>query len=136
VHFLQPLIETCEWFGQNFAHNLDFVPDDKLNWKPAPTAKSALEIAGEAKGLFRSIRALFSGEMMSHEAAFDVPTSREQAKTEILFESRAYADFLRGLTPADLEGELDAGFGPFPKSRLVQFPVYDIANHHGQITYL
>ena len=28
------------WAHKNINNNLDFVPDDKLNWKPAPSSKS------------------------------------------------------------------------------------------------
>src|SRR5690349_887989 len=34
-------VSGMEFFLRNFAH----VPDDKLNWTPVPTAKSALRIA-------------------------------------------------------------------------------------------
>ena len=42
---LEGLAETATWAGKNTAYNLQFIPADKLAWKPAPTAKSALEIA-------------------------------------------------------------------------------------------
>ena len=46
---------------RSLAHNLEFVPADRLEWKPEPSAKSALEIAGEVAGGMRMYLPILSG---------------------------------------------------------------------------
>src|SRR4051812_18140444 len=107
MHFLQISIDNCEWFGKNFVYNLDFIPDDKLNWKPSETAKSALEIAGEVIGVFGYMQESLESPGEAPKGDYSAPTSREEAKAQVLAASKKYADFLRGLSPADLEGEIE-----------------------------
>ena len=42
MHPLDGLAGQTTFFSRNIGHNLDFIPDDKLDWKPAPSALSAL----------------------------------------------------------------------------------------------
>ena len=44
---LEVLAYQAEWCAKDTAHNLDFIPADKLAWKPAPSAKSTLDIVNE-----------------------------------------------------------------------------------------
>jgi hypothetical protein len=136
MHFLEIMIRDCEWLGKNFAHNLDFVPDDKLNWKPAPTAKSALEITAEVLGVFSYTRAQFETAHGEVQGDFSVPTTRAEAKAKILSTTQSYADFLLGFTPEDLEGDLVTPVGPFSKIRAALLPVRDLNHNHGQLAYL
>jgi hypothetical protein len=135
MHSLDLITENCLWFGKNFAYNLDFTPDDKLNWKPSETAKSTLEITTEVLGVFGFVRGLFNPDFQQAEDYATVKTG-DEAKEKIKATTRAYAEFLRSLTPADLEGTYDTPFGPFPKMRLALLPVQELSHHHGQITYL
>ncbi|RYZ81744.1 MAG: DinB family protein [Proteobacteria bacterium] len=128
-------IENCLWFGKNFAYNLDFVPEDKLHWKPVETSKSAAEITTEVLGVFGFVRGLFNPTDAQPEGYANIKT-RDEAKAKLLETTRSYAEFLRGLKPEDLEGTYDTPFGPFPKKRLAILPVQEISHHHGQITYL
>jgi hypothetical protein len=45
---LELIAGQIDWAHRNINHNLDFIPDDKLNWKPAPETKSVLEIINHA----------------------------------------------------------------------------------------
>ncbi len=38
--------DLARWAARDFVHNLEHLPADKLDWKPTPEAKSALQIAG------------------------------------------------------------------------------------------
>jgi uncharacterized damage-inducible protein DinB len=136
MHFLQISIVNCDWFGRNIAHNLDFIPDDKLNWKPSPTAKSALEIMGEVIGVFDFVLSRFERPEEEWKGSYEVPLTRDEAKKKVLAITQRYIAFMQSLTPEDLEGEVQMRFGPFPKSRLVHLPVQDMTHHHGQIAYL
>jgi hypothetical protein len=41
---MEVLAYQAEWAAKDTAHNLEFIPPEKLAWKPAPTAKSVLEM--------------------------------------------------------------------------------------------
>ncbi len=45
---LEQVAAQLDWAHKNINNNLDFMPEDKLNWKPAPEAKSVLEIINHA----------------------------------------------------------------------------------------
>ena len=45
---LELLAGQIDWAHKNINNNLDFIPEDKLNWKPAPESKSVLEIINHA----------------------------------------------------------------------------------------
>lgn len=134
MHPLQILIETVSWAGKNLSYNLKFIPDDKLDWKPAPDAKSALEIAAEVVGFLTWMPTQFR----EAGAAPEMPTfsAREDAQQAVEKAANDYAEFLRGLSPEDLEGEIQMMSAPFPKARAVGMPVVEIVHHHGQIAYI
>ena len=134
MHPLQILIDLERFAGKNSLYNLEHIPDDKLNFKPSPTAKSALEIVHHSASAI-----IHLGTMLkTGEPGPDVPmpTTREEAK-ELWGKAIAdYATFLEGLTPPDLQGDIQLGFGPFPRARAVGMPVVDLLHHHGQLAYL
>lgn len=135
MHPFQLISESCAWFGRNFAYNLDFIPDDKLNWKPSETAKSALEITTEVLGVFNYVLSLFEADSATAPDYAQV-TTRDEAKAKIISTTKGYAAFLLTLKPEDLEGAFQTDLGPFPKNRLAIMPVQELNHHHGQITYL
>lgn len=135
MHFLHSLIETTQWFGENFAHNLAFIPADKLAWKPAPTAKSAFEITQHAATSMRAMQAALSGaDYFSVE--LEVADSLDAAQSQIRSATSDYAAFLRSLSPTDLEGEITLPFGAFPRAFAAKMDVQDVIHHHGQIVYI
>jgi hypothetical protein len=131
---LEILAGQMEWAGRNFAHNLDFVPDDKLNWKPAPTANSALEISHHAAGAIRGLQAMMTGET---PATLEAPQNREEAKAQVQSAAEDYVAWARGVKAEDLGRIIDTGFmGELPLGYLATFPVVDFIHHHGQIAYI
>lgn len=134
MHPLETAIDSVVWAGKNFAHNLKFIPDDKLNWKPAPEANSALELAREAALLLVNFPTMWrTGEWHN---SIETPTSREEAQTLVEQGALDYAEFLRGLSESDLEGDMAMPFGPFPRRRALLMGVLDLVHHHGQLAYL
>src|SRR5438270_10212180 len=61
MHPLDGLARMTEFAGNNLAYNLQFIPADKLGWKPAPGAKSALEIVQHVTGALNSLRPILTG---------------------------------------------------------------------------
>jgi hypothetical protein len=55
MHPMERLAQLLEWAGPDLAHNLDFIPEDRLDWKPTPDSKSARECAAEAALLLKSM---------------------------------------------------------------------------------
>jgi hypothetical protein len=43
--------EMERWAARDFVFNLEAIPADRLDWKPSPEAKSALQLAGEVAGV-------------------------------------------------------------------------------------
>ena len=126
--------EIIYFTARNIAHNLDFIPEEKIDWKPAPEAKSALEIVNHvAKNMTGAIGLVTTGEWDSN---YESATDRESAKTAILKTMNAYAAKLRTLTPGDLEKDANTPMGTFPLGGFVDMTVFDPAHHHGQIAYI
>ena len=130
-HFL---ISTCEWFGKNFAWNLNALPDDKLGWKPAPSANSAFEVTQHAAASLRNMQIALEGGQYG-TANLPVPTCHEEAQDMIIGAANAFADYLRTLEgePTD---EVQLPWGAMPRARCIAMPVQDLVHHHGQIAYI
>ena len=134
MHPLQLLSDTVIWAGKNLAYNLDSIPDDKLNFKPAPDAKSALEISAEVVHVLQMFAAILQNQKPS-----ETPVSfatRDEAKTALETASAAYGLLLLSLGANDLTGEMQLPFGAMPKSQAITLPVVDTIHHHGQIAYI
>ncbi|RYG73765.1 DinB family protein [bacterium] len=133
--FIQGLIETNDWFCESFAYNLGFIPEDKLSWKPAPTARSAYEIVHHIALGMANMQAIFLGGTYG-DVEFPEPVSLLEAQTLIRGVARDYSEFLKGVQPSDLEGEFELPFGTLPKTICIGMEVQDLIHHHGQITYI
>ncbi|MBS1725647.1 MAG: DinB family protein [Armatimonadetes bacterium] len=146
------LVETCKQSAKSnverFILIFSFVPDDKLNWTPTPTAKSALRVAAHTAlylGIFAKMmrdRKLpgsenLDGWLNERNAAEMAVTRREDIET--IFRSgleEVYAA-LDGLTQEDIESELDSGLGwSMPMSFLMKLPGWHTTLHIGQLDYL
>lgn len=128
------LIGQMEWAIRNINNNLDFIPDDKLDWRPAPTAKSALETVNHAADSVYSItQALGAGEV---NPQFMPAANRQEAKVMLQNGADAYIARLRLLTPQDLERVVTMPFGEMPLLIVAGIPVVEIIHHNGQIAYI
>ena len=132
---MESLAIQAEWTARNLAYNLDFIPADKLAWKPAPTAKSALEIVNHTAGAFKGMQPVLSGGSYG-PAPFAPATTAAEARELIVGAATEYAAALRALSPEDLGKTVQLPFGTFPLGRCATFPVFDVMHHHGQIAYI
>lgn len=135
MHPLDGLAGQVTFFGANLAHNLDFIPDDKLDWKPAPTANSAMEIVRHVLGAQGRLSAMLSG-INPDDITIADPQTREEAKQALMESSQKYAAMLRGLDPATLSEMIEMRFAKMPKAMIAGMAVADTIHHHGQIAYL
>lgn len=131
---IEVLISMAEWGAQNVTYNLDFIPDDKLQWRPAPDAQSALEIAHEiARSVDGASMLIQTGELQRRVTE---PQNREEAKQAILDAVQAYATALRSLTPEQLNSIVKFPFWDMPMELAMRVPLTEILHHHGQIAYI
>jgi len=131
---IDQLINTMNWAAKNVNHNLDFVPDDKLDWKPAADAKSVMDIAHEIALSTDSIaNFLTSGEYQKNVAR---PDTRDQAKAAITAAAETYVNALHSLTAEQLTGSAHFPWGEIPMEEAIGMPVIEALHHHGQIAYI
>lgn len=116
------------------AFNLSKIPADKLDWKPTPEAKSALQVAGEVVGVMHMMLPAFSGGEFAG-APLPHPQSLEEAQQALAEASAQYADALDAAGP-ELERPIPSPFGEMWASRAVLFGMIDLIHHHGQVTYI
>lgn len=140
----QRAVSSMDFFLRNFA----YVPDDKLNWTPVPTAKSALRVAAHT--------ALYAGRFAKMIRDRQLPTPEnitewiaERDAEEIAIASREEMEkaFRQGteevlaaldsLTPEEVEMTLVTVQGwSMPMKQLMGMPGWHATLHAGQIDYL
>ena len=134
-HPLEGLAGQILFFSANLGHNLDFIADDKLDWKPAPTANSAMEIVRHLLMAQARIGAMLTGKNPD-EAAIANPQTRDEAKEALRESSQAYAAILRDIDPSTLQELMDMRFAKLPKAMVAGMAAADTIHHHGQIAYI
>ena len=137
-------VQGMDMFLRNFSH----VPDDKLNWSPTPTSKSALRIAVHTAvtnaNFARMIRnrALPAKEEVPEfvaktKAAELAITSREEMERVFRQNTQEVLDALDTLTSDDLDLVLDSGQGWTMSMRyLMRQAGWHATLHTGQIDFL
>ncbi len=133
-----------EIFLRNFSH----VPDDRLEWTPVPTAKSALRIAAHT--------ALYAGRFarMIQDRQLPIPesledwlaerdaeevalTSREEIERVFRAGTAEVLTALDSLKPDEVESTLESGQGwTMSMKQLMGLPAFHATLHTGQIDYL
>lgn len=149
---MESLIASCKEGAEHgmvhFLKVFSFVPDDKLQWAPAPTAKNAIQIAahtaiyaGTFASMIRERRLPFGDEIpefvASIRAAAEALTSR--ADIDRLFRKGTVEVLaaLDTLTPEAIGTQLDSGLGwTMPMTFLMNLPRVHAMGHAAQIDYL
>jgi uncharacterized damage-inducible protein DinB len=132
---MEGLAQQAEWAAKNIAYNLEFIPADKLNWKPAPTASSALEILNHVVTAVRGTLPLLAGGEWTMPQ-FTPATNLAEAQQLLTESAEEYAAALRRIGPADLGRTVKMRRGSFPLPQAAGMPVADLIHHHGQIAYI
>jgi hypothetical protein len=110
---------------RSLIHNLQFIPEDRAEWKPEPGVKSALEIASEVLRGMRMYQPILEGpEYPDPRPALPQPATLREA-----------AVLLTAGPELDRPQAMPFG-GVFRATRAACFPVFDLFHHHGQICYL
>jgi len=128
-----------------FLRVLSFVPEDKLTWKPAPTAKSALEIAAHCAGysgvfawIIRAGKFPCSVDEFraTVNAAIDSVTTVEEAETMLrqgIADSVAALDIVK---PEQVGSFVESPQGQTPFNFFLTLPATHLEGHVAQIDYL
>jgi uncharacterized damage-inducible protein DinB len=132
---MEVLARQVVWACENITANLAFVPADRVEWKPAPTAKSALEIVNHCAGvLHRMSRVLGAGALA--DVPFSAPTEVHGAQELLTSSAVRYAEMLRGTPEAELRRVMPFRSREFTFAEVAAMPVADMLWHLGQMAYL
>jgi hypothetical protein len=123
--------------ARSLAHNLEFIPEDRLDWKAAPEAKSPRDIVLRAVRALGMYRPIFDGpDYPKHRPLPPEAKTREEVIHLLLETAEDYASAL-DRAGNELDRPQDMPFGAtFHASRAVCFPLMDLFNHHGQILFI
>jgi hypothetical protein len=144
AYFKKCAVEDMEYFLRLFAT----VPDDKLNWSPTPTSKSAMRIAahtalyaGRFARMIRERELPGSGNLAERKAkqkADEIAiTTREEVESIFRKGTAEVVAALDTVPPEDFGKSLDSGFGwSMPMLMLMAMPSSHVSSHTGQINYL
>jgi uncharacterized damage-inducible protein DinB len=132
------LAGQVEWAAKNIAYNLDFIPADKLNYKPSPTANSALEVVSHVIGALNFFLPVVQGGAPGQPGDLAKPsfTTAEEAKQQLVEAATNYAAAVRNLNPDDLAKKVQLHFGAMPLGFVASMAATDLVHHHGQIAYI
>lgn len=123
------------WAVTNLIHNLSFIPEDRLTWKPEPICKSPLEIAGEVVAGQRMMLPVLKGGEWSQQP-FPIPKSFEEAKEMLQATGEEYAAALENAEAGAMERMVQIFQMSAWAPQAALLPVVDAIHHHGQITYI
>lgn len=133
---------------EHFLKVFSFVPDQKLNWTPTPTAKSAIRIAAHtALYAERFARMIQDRKLAAVDNLEEWLAQRNAEEAAVTSRMEIEGFFRRGteeviaaldsLTPEDIEISLDSGQGwSMPMTFLMNLPGFHATLHAGQIDYL
>ena len=138
MNYQETLAYQVRWAARNMAFNLGFVPPDKLGWKPAPTAPSALEIVNHVvAGMIAEQEVLRSGEWRDESVAqFTPATDLDSARALLQAVAGEFALALEAVPDERMEQIVETPFGTMPLRYVMSFEPIDIVHHHGQITFI
>jgi hypothetical protein len=140
----QRAVSGMEFFLRNFAH----VPDDKLNWTPVPTAKSALRIAAHTALYAGRFAAMIRDRRLPQPENLDEWLAQRVAEEVAIIDRQEMERVFRAGTeevlaaldsvrPEEIDMTLDSGQGwSVPMEQLMALPGWHATLHAGQIDYL
>ena len=145
---MNPIIELSKLTAVQgmdmFLRNFSYVPDDKLNWSPTPTSKSALRVAAHTAVTnanfadFIRNRRLPTGDeipdFVARTTAAEIAiTSREEMERVFRENTQKVLDALDTLSDEDIEIVFESGMS---MKFLMRLAGWHATLHLGQIDYL
>ena len=127
----ETLLTLFEGNLKSLLYNFSLLPADKLEWKPAPTAKSALEIANHLAAFVNEVNGNLGGE----KQAFSPVINGDEATQKLTEIGARFAQLLRAASVETLNEIFYAEFG-LTNHFIATAVVVDVIHHGGQISYL
>ena len=127
----ETLLTLFESNLKNLTFNFGLLPADKLGWKPAPDAKSALEIADHLAAFVNHVCGSLSGEKQPFQPA----TSGDEAIQNLTAIGARFPQSLRAASGAKLDEIFSLEYG-ISNHFIATAVVVDVIHHGGQIAYL
>src|SRR5215212_5056678 len=125
---LEPVARVVRWGVESMAFNFGQLPADKLNWKPNPESKSALEVTAEVIGVMRMMVGLMAtgsferpdgaDASVSGPIRYPLPSGLEDAQRQLTETGGAFAAELEKAGP-ELDRAVETPFGTMLGSRVV-----------------
>ena len=134
MHPMDAVAGMAEWLGPDLAYNLEFIPEDRLEWKPAPEAKSALACAAEAATVTRAMLNKLSGKAL--KAEMPAVLSKEQVQADLEKGSAEYAAAVRAIPVEKLSEQVVTEWGTLSLQQLAAYVVVELSHHRGQLLYI
>ena len=128
--------ERMQYALARFDATFAAVPEDRAAWKPAPSAKSALDIAGHCTGSNRAIARVLRGEADGGEPGGLVFTSLTEARNAVRSSAEEVIAALERVDEARFSTSPTTPFGPMAMVEWMVFSGPHLAEHAGQIDYL
>ena len=139
---LEKLISRSETSAAALLKGLQYVPKEKRDWKPAPSALSAQEIAAHATYWTIYFTQAVKVEKLPEPAedAWKAQTKelKDAAQTEKLVE-RVHQEFItavKGLSEKDLSREVQLPWGKGTVAETVGGNYWHLTYHQGQLSYI
>ena len=136
-----------ERFSGRILHLLSFIPDDKLTWKPSPTAKTPLNIVAHCALVSKFCADVITVNMPDsmpspqeflkglHEAEEKV-TTRESAIALLNETTAELSKAFDGVNVDNIDSTRNSPFGAIPIRFWISQGGEQMAGHAGQLEYL
>jgi uncharacterized damage-inducible protein DinB len=121
------------------------LPADKLDWKPSPESRSALDMLQEIATALGKFRDAFTERKIEFDpqkfqqwqAERSQLTSLDELEKRAKKETQWLVDYVRAMNPADLDLPVAMPFpGEFKLADIVTYHYWNCSYHQGQIYYI
>lgn len=129
---------AAEAAHKRFLWAVSHVPDDRLDWSPAPTAKSTLAMARHVAGSNAFIAAVLRGDKVETGPFDEGPAAASREDIQRIVDASACEVIaaIDDLPDHKLEGMLQTPFGESPASFFVWLPARHMDGHASQVEYI
>jgi hypothetical protein len=131
---------------ERMARALATTPDDRINWSPAPGARTPVQQVAHGAMAVTGIHGMLIGKPFPYADTAEMDrdlrarekeiTTREQALGLLERNCADYLAWLDTLTPEQVAAIVQLPFGPFPMAAAMTFPADHLRNHAAQIDYI
>jgi uncharacterized damage-inducible protein DinB len=144
-HTLQEfLANAAEKAAADLETALKRLPEEKQNWSPVDTSRSALDQVAECAILNGTTAAIIQSRQFPHDFDFEAYARQKSelaqdrdAALKLLHENTPRAvDAIRAVADADLEVSVDMPWGPMTLAQIISYPYWNMSYHEGQINYI